>query len=231
MKLVTWNIQCGKGCGRRGRSARIVSVAKALGDADVFCFPGSLPTILWALMAALTRARQSRHCCPAIGRSVNPPVEDGRQPRSAASLRQHDAVALAGAASRQSSFAPAAQRGGAQHAAPCAGDDGSHCMRAAAHHPHPPGVSSAEQRDAQIAGCLTCSTRPRASRRWRRPSPRALRQSDHGVVRHSVRRFQFRHQTMRSTPCCTVIRCGGELSRCLADRAARSRARADMRHS
>src|SRR5437879_3356107 len=38
MKLVTWNIQCGKGCDGVVDLARIVSVAKALGDADVFCF-------------------------------------------------------------------------------------------------------------------------------------------------------------------------------------------------
>jgi endonuclease/exonuclease/phosphatase family metal-dependent hydrolase len=38
MKLVTWNIQCGKGCDGVVDLARIVSHAKALGDADVFCF-------------------------------------------------------------------------------------------------------------------------------------------------------------------------------------------------
>jgi endonuclease/exonuclease/phosphatase family metal-dependent hydrolase len=38
MKLVTWNIQCGKGCDGVVDLPRIVSVAKALGDADVFCF-------------------------------------------------------------------------------------------------------------------------------------------------------------------------------------------------
>lgn len=38
MKLVTWNIQCGKGCDGVVDLARIVSDANALGDADVFCF-------------------------------------------------------------------------------------------------------------------------------------------------------------------------------------------------
>ncbi|MEN3381954.1 MAG: hypothetical protein V7608_1998 [Hyphomicrobiales bacterium] len=38
MKLITWNIQCGKGCDGAVDLARIVSVARALGDADVFCF-------------------------------------------------------------------------------------------------------------------------------------------------------------------------------------------------
>src|SRR5258708_33724876 len=38
MKLVSWNIQCGKGCDSVVDLARIVSVARALGDADVFCF-------------------------------------------------------------------------------------------------------------------------------------------------------------------------------------------------
>jgi endonuclease/exonuclease/phosphatase family metal-dependent hydrolase len=37
MKLVTWNIQCGKGCDGVVDLPRIVSVARALGDADVFC--------------------------------------------------------------------------------------------------------------------------------------------------------------------------------------------------
>jgi endonuclease/exonuclease/phosphatase family metal-dependent hydrolase len=38
MKLVSWNIQCGKGCDGVVDLARIVSDARALGDADLFCF-------------------------------------------------------------------------------------------------------------------------------------------------------------------------------------------------
>jgi endonuclease/exonuclease/phosphatase family metal-dependent hydrolase len=38
MKLVTWNIQCGKGCDGVVDLPRIVSVASALCEADVFCF-------------------------------------------------------------------------------------------------------------------------------------------------------------------------------------------------
>jgi endonuclease/exonuclease/phosphatase family metal-dependent hydrolase len=38
MRLVTWNIQCGKGCDGAVDLARIVSVAKSLADADIFCF-------------------------------------------------------------------------------------------------------------------------------------------------------------------------------------------------
>lgn len=38
MKLVTWNIQWGKGCDGVVDLARIVSTAKALADADVYCF-------------------------------------------------------------------------------------------------------------------------------------------------------------------------------------------------
>jgi endonuclease/exonuclease/phosphatase family metal-dependent hydrolase len=38
MRLVTWNIQSGKGCDGVVDPARIVSVAKSLADADVFCF-------------------------------------------------------------------------------------------------------------------------------------------------------------------------------------------------
>jgi endonuclease/exonuclease/phosphatase family metal-dependent hydrolase len=38
MRLVTWNIQCGKGCDGVVDLARIVSVAKSLADADIFCF-------------------------------------------------------------------------------------------------------------------------------------------------------------------------------------------------
>jgi endonuclease/exonuclease/phosphatase family metal-dependent hydrolase len=38
MLLLTWNIQCGKGCDGVTDLARIVSVAKSLVDADVICF-------------------------------------------------------------------------------------------------------------------------------------------------------------------------------------------------
>jgi endonuclease/exonuclease/phosphatase family metal-dependent hydrolase len=38
MRLITWNIQCGKGCDGVTDLARIVSVAKKIADADVFCF-------------------------------------------------------------------------------------------------------------------------------------------------------------------------------------------------
>lgn len=38
MKLVTWNIQWGKGCDGEVDLARIVRDAKALADADVYCF-------------------------------------------------------------------------------------------------------------------------------------------------------------------------------------------------
>jgi endonuclease/exonuclease/phosphatase family metal-dependent hydrolase len=38
MRLLTWNIQCGKGCDGVTDLARIVAVAKEMADADVFCF-------------------------------------------------------------------------------------------------------------------------------------------------------------------------------------------------
>jgi len=38
VQLITWNIQWGKGCDGVVDLRRIVSTAKALGDADVFCF-------------------------------------------------------------------------------------------------------------------------------------------------------------------------------------------------
>jgi endonuclease/exonuclease/phosphatase family metal-dependent hydrolase len=38
MRLITWNIQWGKGCDGVVDLARIVSVARSLADADVFCF-------------------------------------------------------------------------------------------------------------------------------------------------------------------------------------------------
>ena len=38
MRLLTWNIQCGKGCDGVTDLARIVSTARSLTDADVFCF-------------------------------------------------------------------------------------------------------------------------------------------------------------------------------------------------
>ena len=38
MRLITWNIQWGKGCDGVVDLKRIVSTAKALADADIFCF-------------------------------------------------------------------------------------------------------------------------------------------------------------------------------------------------
>ncbi len=38
MRLITWNIQWGKGCDGIVDLARIVSVARSMGDADVYCF-------------------------------------------------------------------------------------------------------------------------------------------------------------------------------------------------
>jgi endonuclease/exonuclease/phosphatase family metal-dependent hydrolase len=38
MRLITWNIQWGKGCDGVVDLARIVAVAKSLADADIFCF-------------------------------------------------------------------------------------------------------------------------------------------------------------------------------------------------
>ena len=38
MRLLTWNIQCGKGCDGVTDLARIVAVARQMVDADVFCF-------------------------------------------------------------------------------------------------------------------------------------------------------------------------------------------------
>ena len=42
MRLLTWNIQCGKGCDGVTDLARIVTVAKEMADADVYLFPGSV---------------------------------------------------------------------------------------------------------------------------------------------------------------------------------------------
>ncbi len=38
MKLITWNVQYGKGADGVTDLKRIVETARALGDADVFCF-------------------------------------------------------------------------------------------------------------------------------------------------------------------------------------------------
>jgi endonuclease/exonuclease/phosphatase family metal-dependent hydrolase len=38
MKILSWNIQCGLGCDGRTDLARIVRTARAMADADVFCF-------------------------------------------------------------------------------------------------------------------------------------------------------------------------------------------------
>jgi endonuclease/exonuclease/phosphatase family metal-dependent hydrolase len=38
MRLISWNIQCGKGCDGVVDLARIVSIARSMADADIFCF-------------------------------------------------------------------------------------------------------------------------------------------------------------------------------------------------
>jgi endonuclease/exonuclease/phosphatase family metal-dependent hydrolase len=38
MRLLTWNIQCGKGCDGTTDLARIVAVAREFADADIYCF-------------------------------------------------------------------------------------------------------------------------------------------------------------------------------------------------
>lgn len=38
MRLITWNIQCGKGCDGVIDLGRIVAVAKEMADADIYCF-------------------------------------------------------------------------------------------------------------------------------------------------------------------------------------------------
>jgi endonuclease/exonuclease/phosphatase family metal-dependent hydrolase len=38
MRLITWNIQCGKGSDGVVDLARIVSTARSMADADIFCF-------------------------------------------------------------------------------------------------------------------------------------------------------------------------------------------------
>ena len=38
MRLITWNIQCGKGCDGVIDLSRIVAVAKEMADADIYCF-------------------------------------------------------------------------------------------------------------------------------------------------------------------------------------------------
>ena len=38
MRLLTWNIQWGKGCDGRVDLARIVATARQFADADVYCF-------------------------------------------------------------------------------------------------------------------------------------------------------------------------------------------------
>ena len=38
MRLITWNIQCGKGCDGVVDLARIVATARSMADADIFCF-------------------------------------------------------------------------------------------------------------------------------------------------------------------------------------------------
>jgi endonuclease/exonuclease/phosphatase family metal-dependent hydrolase len=80
MKLVTWNIQWGKGCDGRVDLARIVRVVRAMGDFDVLCLQevatnyevlgaGDQPAELAALLPGFTPVFRAAIDAPAAGRA------------------------------------------------------------------------------------------------------------------------------------------------------------------
>jgi endonuclease/exonuclease/phosphatase family metal-dependent hydrolase len=116
MRLLTWNIQCGKGCDGVVDLARIVAVARSLADADVFCFQ-EVSDGFDALDGGTDQSAELAELLPDHRPVFRPAVEtidsQGRSHR----FRQHDIVALAGLAGCRSPAALAARRRRAQHAA------------------------------------------------------------------------------------------------------------------
>ena len=109
MRLVTWNIQCGKGCDGVVDLARIVAAAKWLADADIFCFQ-EVSDGFEALDGGADQSAQLAALLPhhrPVFRSAVETIDSGGQ---VAPFRQHDAVAFAGAAGCRSPAAVAAGR-------------------------------------------------------------------------------------------------------------------------
>ena len=109
MRLMTWNIQCGKGCDGVIDLARIVAVAKEMADADVFCFQEVSDNFV-TLDGGADQSAQLAALLPDHLPVFRPAIETIDGEGATASVRQHDAVAPAGVADCQSPAAVAGRR-------------------------------------------------------------------------------------------------------------------------
>ena len=200
MRLITWNIQCGKGCDGVTDLARIVAVAKEIADADVFCFQ-EVSDNFSKLDGGADQSAQLAALLPDHRPVFRPGDRNDR--RATGGLHRFGNMTL--------SRLPVLQI--ANHLLPWPGAGGARSMRR-----HALEVTvqaafgplrivnthleyhSAAQREAQIARLLDlqqeASTSPKAIGF---PARRALREPDAGGVEPAVRRFQFRRHRIRST--------------------------------
>ncbi len=132
MRLLTWNIQCGKGCDGVTDLARIVAIARETMDADVFCFQ-EVSSNFAKHDGGGDQSAELAALLPGYMPIFRPAIETVDQAGHVASLRQHDPVAPAGHAGQQPHPAVAGRGERAQHAAPCAGGDGHGRLRRGAH--------------------------------------------------------------------------------------------------
>ena len=198
MRLITWNIQCGKGCDGVTDLARIVTVAKEMADADVFCFQ-EVSDNFANLDGGADQSAQLAALLPDHRPVFRPGDRNDRQARPDASVRKHDSVASAGRCRSPIIFCRGRERA---RSAACAVtrwrsrsrrrlDRCGSSIRIS--NTTPPPARSADRR-----GCWTCS-RKRRRARWRAvPARRALRESDAGGIKPVVRRFQLRRHPIRS---------------------------------
>ena len=95
MRFITWNIQCGKGCDGVTDLARIVTVAKEMADADVYCFQEVSDNFI-NLDDGADQSAQLAALLPDHRPVFRPAIETIDKAGRTTSVRQHDAVASAG---------------------------------------------------------------------------------------------------------------------------------------
>ena len=199
MRLITWNIQCGKGCDGVTDLARIVAVAKADGRRRRLLFSGGIRQFS-KLDGGADQSAQLGSAAARSSAGVSAGDRNDRQRGRITPVRQHDAVAPAGAADRQSSAAVA---GSEAPTAACAvtrwrlrsRPRSVRCGSSTRISNITPPISAKRR----SRGCSTCSRKHRPARGSRFPTRRALREPDAGGIEPAVRRFQFR--CLRSAAC------------------------------
>ena len=231
MRLVTWNIQCGKGCDGVIDLSRIVSVAKSLADADVFCFQ-EVSDNFTALDGGADQSAQLAALLPDLRPIFGPAVETVDNEGRAASVRQHDAVAFAGVADRQPLAAVVAYRRVAQHAARGARRDGAGRVRSGPDCQHASRISFRQPTPGPDRAAIGLAGRSLDQLPVPRVPfmPERYASLDAGCFQHPLRGFQFRREGYPASIAARFTATRIELSRRLGDLPTGTAAPAHMRH-